>query len=342
MPYPLFPLMGTFVGEGVFENAGALVAVAYLDGLAGLNELTPTTSTNGEKMTYSIYAAGCSSDEARELVRSHLDSGVLHKLTAKMVANYFNPLSMKDYTCGGFVPIILGACAMSHGCRTLYTAPGYAVFFKTYKDLLIGALPLAPLLDAAKVQMKKALHSPDGFEPGIPIDFERFARPVGYSPRSMDDACFSMMLGGNTVGYKPAFEKGGGDDDKGASVGPCTREQLMYSADKTHCGGCTAHHAPLVCSKCKVQVYCSKDCQRKDFHRHKLCCRKPEDAESMKDEGLWKNPFYVNKQAYSADLASFSKGESFLEVYNDLVAAKLGGIEHARHFVIHFLGVPLL
>jgi hypothetical protein len=341
MPYPTVPFLGSFIGEGVFENDGALVAVAHLDELADLDKLTPTTTANGGKVIYSLYAADCSSDEARELVRSHLDSGVLHKLAARMISNYFNPLKMRDYICGGFVPIILGACAMSHGCRTLYTAPGYDVFCKTHKDFLIGALPSAPLMDAAKEQMTKALHGPDGFEPGTPIDFKRFARPVNYSPRPRNDACFARMLGGNPVGYKPAFKDGGSDDDGLVPVGPCMKEHMVYSKDPKHCGRgvCKTEHATLVCSKCRVQVYCSKDCQREDFHRHKVCCRTPEAAESMKDEGLWKNLFTVNKQAQLDDYAAINTGETPIEQYLDLFVAKLAGLEYARHFrVLGFSG----
>jgi hypothetical protein len=334
MPYPTLTFLGSFVGEGVFENDGATVAVAHLDGLAGLDKLTPTTSANGGKVVYSLYADGCSSDEARDLVRSHLDSGVLHKLTARMISNYFNPISMKDYTCGGFVPIILGACAMSHGCHTLYTAPGYDVFFKTYKDFLIGALPSAPLMDAAKEQMTKALHGPDRFQPGIPIDFKRFARPVNYSLRPMHDACFARLLGGNPVGYKPAYKKRSSKDDRQATVGPCMKEHMAYNKNPNHCGSglCKAEHATLVCSKCKVQVYCSKDCQRYDFQRHKVWCRTPEVAESMNDEGLWKNFFFVKMQSQSDDLAAITRGEGPLEQYLDVLLAKLAGLEYARHF----------
>jgi hypothetical protein len=345
MPYPTVPFLGSFIGEGLFENDGALVAVAHLDELADLDKLTPTTTANGGKVVYSLYAADCSSDEARDLVRSHLDSGVLHKLTARMISNYFNPLKMRDYTCGGFVPVILGAYAMSHGCRTLYTAPGYDIFFKTYKDFLIGALPCAPLMDAAKEQMTKALHGPHGFEPGTPIDFKRFARPTNYLPSPMGDACFARMLGGAPVGYKPAFEKGGSDDERCATVGPCMKEHMAYSEDPKRCGSapCKADHATLVCSKCKVQVYCSKECQRKDFHRHKVCCRTPEVAESMKDKGLWNNMFIVKQQSQLVDLATITRSWDPLEQYLDVLLAKLAGLKYARHFAAGYFGkVPPL
>jgi hypothetical protein len=343
MQYPTKPLQGNFIGEGIFENDAAIHAVAYLNELVGLDKLTPTTSADGNKVVYSIFADGCSSSEACELVRSHLDSGVLHKITARMVSNYTNPLSMKDYTCGGFVPIILGACAMSLGCRTLYTAPGYEVFFKTYKAMLIGALPSAPLMDAAKEQMKKALLGPDGFEPGTPIDFKRYARPIDYSPRSTEDAGFATMLGGNPVGYKPpSFKAGSSYGNKVVVLGPCMREHMGYPIDPKKCPCCSAKRVSLVCAKCKVQVYCSKACQVGDHHRHKVCCRKPEDAESMKDEGLWNNMFSVDDQSYEDDVASISKNaKDPMEAFLDLFVTKLAGGEHARHFGVMVNGLKL-
>jgi hypothetical protein len=118
MSYPTVPFLGSLIGESVFENDGALVPVAYIDELTDLEKLTPATTANGGKVVYSLYAAHCSSDEAGELVRRRLDSGVLHKVTARIISNYLSPLKTRDNTCDGFVPVILGACAMSHCCRT--------------------------------------------------------------------------------------------------------------------------------------------------------------------------------------------------------------------------------
>jgi hypothetical protein len=150
------------------------------------------------------------------------------------------------------------------------------------------------------------------------------------------------LLGGGPVGYKPSFRKGGDRSGEGtAIVGPCMRESMGYPIDLTHCGKCTAKKATLVCAKCRVQVYCSKDCQVKDFHRHKVCCRTPEDAESMKDEGLWNNFVCIDKQSQEEALASFSKGESPLDAWLDLFIAKMAGMEHARHFGVMHNGMKL-
>jgi hypothetical protein len=338
MLYRQDPFIGNIIGEGVFENSAALVAVDYLDGLASLDKLeglltpptssdgakiiytllagttdgksvdglAPTASDDGRKVNYSLYADRCSSREARESVRDHLDSGVLHKLTAKMVANFFNPISIDDYTCWGFVPLILGACAMSLGCRTLYTAPGYKAFFKTYKEMLIGIYAEVPLMDAAREQMRKALLGPGGFKPGTPIDFETFARPKGYVPVADDDATLALMVGGAPWDYKPNWQKGIDDGFITQAVGPNLREHLSYNSDETLCGGCETYHAkPLICSKCKDQVYCSKACQKKDFSRHRACCRTPEDkkafAEAEKaDPEKWINKLRTPKEWLSS------------------------------------------
>jgi hypothetical protein len=295
MPQFKSGIPGRVFGEGVFENDAALRAVSYLNELAGVGKLKPTDSANGDKATYSVYAKQCSTPEAAEKVRVHLDSGVLHKLTAKMVANYFNPLSVDDYTCFRYVPVILGACAMSHGCRTLYDAPGYRMFFNKYKEVLIGIFESAPFMDAAKEQMKKALLGPEGFQPGIAIDFARFARPPNHSPPKEDNSCIGLMIGGIPAGYKSKYTHGDGKIMH--MIGPCSKGDMGYSDDKKLCGGCEMYHGKsLVCSRCKDQVYCSKACQRKDFSRHKVACRTPEDAKTMLEDEFpkWMNSFYVD------------------------------------------------
>lgn len=304
-------LPGRVLGEGVFENDAALRAVAYLDELAGVDKLEPVTTAAGEKITYSVYAKQCSSPEAAEKVRNHLDSGILHKLTAKMVSNYFNPLGVSDYTCYGYVPVILGACAMGHGCRALYTAAGYRMFFKTYKEMLTGILETAPLMDAAKEQMKKAL-GPDGFKPGTAIDFAHFARPPNYTTPDDKNPCIGLMIGGSPAGYKSKYEHGSGSIMP--MIGPCSKEDLQYSANKKLCGGCEKQHAKsLSCARCKDQVYCSKACQRKDYGRHKAVCRTPEDVKAMEEQGpMWSNSFHVKfDPASMGSMADVAQGVAF-------------------------------
>jgi hypothetical protein len=289
-------LPGRVLGEGVFENDAALRAVAYLDELAGVDKLTPTATAAGEKIFYSLYATQCSTSEAAEKVRNHLDSGILHTLAAKMVANYFNPLVVSDYTCWGYVPVILGACAMSHGCRTLNSAPGYHMYVRTFKEMLTAIFETAPLMDAAKEQMKKALLGPDGFKSGSAIDFVHFARSPDYTPSDDKDPCISLMIGGYPAGYTPKYKKASGGGQ--VVIGLCSKGDMGYPEDEKLCGGCEnmKHHGKsLLCARCKDQVYCSKACQRKDFRRHKAVCRTAEDRETMKEQrSMWINVLHIS------------------------------------------------
>lgn len=143
-----------------------------------------------------------------------------------------------------------------------------------------------------------------------------------------------LMLGGLPSYYESTFEKEDVEEDTFLDVGPCVKKDMHYSIDTTLCGGCLGKRASLICAKCGVQVYCSKACQRKDFKRHKVCCRTPEDAESMKDEGLWNNPFFVSKQSVAHDMGIFPifKPGTPFDAYADILVAKLAGMESARHF----------
>ena len=160
--------------------------------------------------------------------------------------------------------------------------------------MLVGTFETAPFMDAAKEQMGKALLGPDGFESGTAIDFAHFARPPNYSTPSYKDPCVGLMIGGVPAGYKSKYKHGDGQNMH--MTGPCSKGDMHYSDDNKLCGGCEMYHGKsLVCSRCKDQVYCSKACQRKDFRRHKVVCRTPEDAKvMMKDEfPKWMNTFYV-------------------------------------------------
>lgn len=304
-------LSGRVFGEGVFENDAALRAVDYLDELAGLDKLEPRVNAAGEKIVYSVYATQCSNSEAAELVRGHLDSGVLRKLISKMVANYFNPLAVEDYTCHGYVPVILGACAMSHGCSTLLNAPAYRAYFLTYRVMLIGIFETAPLMDAAKEQMRKALMGPGGFEHGTAIDFTRFARPAGYSP-NLHDPYMATMHGGIPDGYESKYQPVLVEDRR--EIGPCFKEDLDRSSNKTKCGGCfTSSDRLLTCARCQDQFYCNKVCQTKDYKGHKMVCRKPEDATLMKEQSaMWRNTFHARcgPMLVAPGVAVFVRGES--------------------------------
>jgi hypothetical protein len=64
--------------------------------------------------------------------------------------------------------------------------------------------------------------------------------------------------------------------------------------EKLHRGCKMSQGNPLLCSRCKNQVYCNKDCQRKDYRRYEAVCRTPEFAKEIRERHLmWSNTFYV-------------------------------------------------
>lgn len=316
------------------ENDGAMVAVAYLDELAGVVQLKATqfstisdgiaqlkvtepSATEGgdmstdpatkdginypqanmpsgaEDVTYSVYAGNCSNLEAAQKVRDHFDSGVLHKLVRKLVANFFNPIAASDYTCHGYVPVILGACAMSLGCSTLHTSPGFKQFFPTFKDMMLGVLPFAPLVYGARVQMATALNKNGGFQSGTPIDFANYARPLENVFDVQPDAHVGGMVGGVYQDYAILVET---DKCHDSIVSPILKAQMGYSPNEKVCGGCGIEPVKaLVCTRCKDQIYCNTMCQRKDYRRHKQVCRTPEDAKAMDEHSIdFQNPFIIS------------------------------------------------
>ena len=125
--------------------------------------------------------------------------------------------------------------------------------------------------------MKKALNGPSGFKDGEPYDFKsqgllekmnaphhnRLPNPFGL---------YGMNVWGpGTMFYNPP---------KGSTQG---LEELKKAKaneskfDEDVCGGCGAKEkqggGPLQeCAKCKTRKYCSKECQKKQWHFHQRVC----------------------------------------------------------------------
>lgn len=53
--------------------------------------------------------------------------------------------------------------------------------------------------------------------------------------------------------------------------------------DKTVCHTCKKYTNELKCSKCKVTIYCSKECQRFDWKEHKKICYAIDDPDKIKE-----------------------------------------------------------
>jgi hypothetical protein len=200
-------------------------------------------------------------------VRAHLDSGVLAKLIKekedKMLAEEQEPFSFRDLC---YIYVLLGACAMTLGCQL---PDSYiSMLKKLYKEG--GFMP-----DAVK-QMKKALFGPNGYQNGVPYDFEsrglletaNLLSAAGTKPNA------SGFVGLNVP--SPGGMFGGGMDGSDTSI------VLKEMPDKKNkpgaCGGCgmekrADRRALQVCGGCKDRKYCSTACQTKHWNKvHKKVC----------------------------------------------------------------------
>lgn len=300
---PPHPYTGSWHERLLFENDNDLDVVAKFDRAAGLKQLENAANANGEgSVKYSIYSKQCSSPSAVEAVRKHLDSGVLAKLAAKQIANYFNPIKTSDFTNHGYTCIILGACAMSLGCTTFESLKGYHMFFDTYKKFMLGIFETAPFTGEAMDQIEKGLKANKSFKPGVPYDFgsktweeyrdQKIAE--GWTPANASP-CWTMNIGGRSEQYKQP-RKPPGQGQTVSTIGPAAKEDMGYEGGG--CGSCKKADAQLRCARCTGQVYCNKDCQKKDWFRHKACCRTPSDAQAMQlNRDVWMKVFHIGAGA---------------------------------------------
>ena len=57
---------------------------------------------------------------------------------------------------------------------------------------------------------------------------------------------------------------------------PVAKAIVAKANEAQICPKCGVNEASLTCSRCKIQNYCSKACQKRDWKEHKQICRKPE------------------------------------------------------------------
>jgi hypothetical protein len=115
---------------------------------------------------YDLYAPCCSDPE---VVRKHLDSGVLVDILSKKEAKILAPLTGSQdeafehwFSDPCYMYVLLSACAMTLGCHL--PASCIALLKKIFTE--------GGLMPDAQRQMYKALFGPDGYKDGVPYNFE--------------------------------------------------------------------------------------------------------------------------------------------------------------------------
>ncbi|KAI5376986.1 hypothetical protein J4E82_004361 [Alternaria postmessia] len=219
---------------------------------------------------YSIYANLCSDPE---LVRRHLDSGILVDMIAKKETKMLTPRTtgLKEKLFGDWSTdpcyeyILLGACAMTLGCQL--PATYLAMLKKVYTEG--GVMP-----DGQR-QMKKALFGPGGYKNGEPYDFksktileEANSKPA----KEPEDNGRGFMLM-NVPGPGGFFNTG----MTTTSTSLVIKELRSQLNKPNECGGCGVASRPkgealLACGKCKNRKYCSTSCQKKHWKIHEKVC----------------------------------------------------------------------
>jgi hypothetical protein len=190
----------TNVTPGLFQSDKDLDNVCDMGHEAGLTKLEEDAQAVAKaqgkseeeaerSIYYSLYAPCCSDIE---LVRNHLDSGVLVDLIAKKEAKILAPLTgSRDeafeywFSDPCYMYILLSACAMTLGCQL--PASCIAMLKKVYTE--------GGLNPDAQRQMNKALFGPGSYKNGEPYNFESksLLEEVNSKPDKPNDGGFGLI-----------------------------------------------------------------------------------------------------------------------------------------------------
>ncbi|EMD96833.1 hypothetical protein COCC4DRAFT_41685 [Bipolaris maydis ATCC 48331] len=221
---------------------------------------------------YTIYSNDCSDPE---LVRKHLDSGVLVDMIAKKESKMLSKLDGSldqrlDYLTRDpcYAYVLLGACAMTLGCQLP----------EAYVSMLKKVYTEGGIMADAQRQMRKALFGPGGYKNGKPYDFESktLSETADSSATEEHDV--------NPLGFRPLnVLSPGGLFETGMTTSTTSlilKELRAQIHEPDACGGCGAEHraggkALLMCSKCHNRKYCSVKCQKKSWKVHRKVCVPP-------------------------------------------------------------------
>ncbi|KAK5131466.1 hypothetical protein LTR08_000930 [Meristemomyces frigidus] len=247
----------------------------------------PEAKKKPNEIYYSVYANLCSHPKR---VKNYLESsGMLSKVIIDRMARLSAPGSEKDDHRPGYVVVLLGACAMSLGCRL-------SDEFLEHLRANYANKTRVGLMRDAFTQMKKALFGPDGYKNGVPYDFgskgfeatahaggpplaDRYLpssgwfnvpSPSGQNPQELLAAYLANSGINNTFVTTEAHLMEKFEQLKG--------EDVSYGDDQ--CGNCGAKDGMggkvlVFCGKCKGKKYCSRVCQKRNWSAHKAVCRVP-------------------------------------------------------------------
>ena len=252
------------------EALGLRELRAKVNGKAGITDELPPNR-------FSVCADFCYGTRSIEIVRKYLDSGVL--------LGYLNEDFWKVDRCQNGEDYyrfnVLAASVMTFGCtlppklrETLETQqnPQYQQLVKERQS----EWTLKPL---ARVQMKKAIAN---YKDDEPYDFGN---------KTHLEHSLTMMFPGKTsrvknVGATKIVEIQQADGKKPLTqvVGPPTDEEMgMVAMYPNHlCATCGADKKQdgedlMACARCHDRKYCSKECQRKHWKKHKVICMRPKE-----------------------------------------------------------------
>lgn len=225
---------------------------------------------------YSVFADHCPSKEAVEVVKKHMNAGMLAQLVAKYEGKMNGPDSAKDWHPPQYVLVLIGACAMTLGCTL--PPPFVALLKKIYAS--------TGLMDEAKMQMRKALHGPNGYVNGTAYNFgslglmDTMSQGMSSGGHGKKQGGFTMMNVQSPGGLPPLSPEDIADLRRkmhGENNAP--QAQPEYGPDV--CGGCGKTQGEggkelMKCAgTCGGRTYCGKACQKKHWKLHKGVCKVP-------------------------------------------------------------------
>ncbi|KAF2623470.1 hypothetical protein BU25DRAFT_434264 [Macroventuria anomochaeta] len=237
-------------GYGLFQLDNDFDTLSELGHDMGLTKLD-------DKEVDSIYLSIYGGASHHEVVRKHLDSGVLADFVKVKEAKMLSiPNSSQDqqleylfrYPCYGYV--LLGACAMTLGCHLP----------ESYIDML-------------KIQIHKALFGPDRYRDGEPYDFE--SEGLIETTNAMTDDSNDELNGLGCKGLNVIRPGGIFNTGMGNSTDSVIIKELRSKLHSPNaCAECSTRHgsdgsALLQCARCKERKYYSVICQKKHWKIHK-------------------------------------------------------------------------